>query len=35
MLINNTDLLKNKIKYSIDILEENVNHLDSKILLAI
>lgn len=34
MLVNNTDLLKNKFKYSIEILEENVNHLDEKILLA-
>ena len=34
--ITNTDLLKNKYKYSIDVLEDNIlrNHLDEKILLA-
>lgn len=34
--VTNTDLLKNKYKYSIDILERNIveNHLDEKILLA-
>ena len=36
MKVTNTDLLKNKYKYSIEILEENIveNHLDEKILLA-
>jgi hypothetical protein len=36
MNITNTDLLKNKYKYSIDVLEDNIlrNHLDEKILLA-
>ena len=34
MKLTNTDLLNNKNKYSIDVLEENVNHLDEKILLA-
>ena len=35
MKVTNTDLLKNKYKYSIEILEENIveNHLDEKILL--
>ena len=36
MKVTNTDLLKNKYKYSIEILEKNIveNHLDKKILLA-
>ena len=36
MKVTNTDLLNNKNKYSIDILEKNIveNHLDEKILLA-
>jgi len=34
MKVTNTDLLKNKYKYSIEILEENIEHLDEKILLA-
>ena len=36
MNVTNTDLLKNKYKYSIEILEQNIvkNHLDEKILLA-
>ncbi len=36
MKVTNTDLLKNKYKYSIDILEKNIveNNLDEKILLA-
>ena len=36
MKVTNTDLIKNKYKYSIDILEKNIveNHLDEKILLA-
>jgi len=34
MKVTNTDLLTNRNKYSIDILENNVNHLDEKILLA-
>jgi len=36
MKVTNTDLLKNKYKYSIEILEKNIveNHLDEKILLA-
>ena len=34
--VTNTDLLANRNKYSIDILEQNIveNHLDAKILLA-
>ena len=36
MNVTNTDLLANKNKYSIEILEQNIvkNHLDEKILLA-
>ena len=36
MRVTNTDLLANRNKYSIDILEKNMieNHLDEKILLA-
>ena len=36
MNVTNTDLLNNRNKYSIDILEQNIvkNHLDAKILLA-
>ena len=36
MKVTNTDLLNNRYKYSIDILEQNIveNHLDEKILLA-
>ena len=34
MKVTNTDLLKNKYKYSIGTLEENVEYLDKKILLA-
>ena len=36
MKVTNTDLLNNRYKYSIDILEHNIveNHLDEKILLA-
>jgi len=36
MKVTNTDLLNNRYKYSIDVLEENIvkNHLDEKILLA-
>ncbi len=34
MKITNTDLLNNKYKYNIDVLEYNVENLDSKILLA-
>ena len=35
MNVTNTDLLANKNKYSIEILEQNIvkNHLDEKILL--
>ena len=34
--VTNSDLLANRNKYSIDILEQNIvkNHLDAKILLA-
>ena len=34
--VTNTDLLANRNKYSVDILEQNIveNHLDEKILLA-
>lgn len=32
--VTNTDLLNNRNKYSIDILEQNVEHLDAKMLLA-
>ena len=32
--LTNTDLLNNRNKYSIDILEKNIEHLDEKILLA-
>ncbi len=36
MKVTNTDLLNNRYKYSIEILEQNIveNHLDEKILLA-
>ena len=36
MKVTNSDLLANKNKYSIEILEKNIveNHLDEKILLA-
>ena len=34
MRVTNTDLLTNRNKYSIDILEKNIKHLDEKILLA-
>ena len=36
MNVTNTDLLNNRYKYSIDVLEQNIvkNHLDEKILLA-
>ena len=34
MRVTNTDLLANRNKYSIDILEKNIEHLDKKILLA-
>jgi hypothetical protein len=34
MTITNTDLLNNKNKYSIDMLEKNIKYLDEKILLA-
>ena len=36
MKVTNSDLLANKYKYSIEILEQNIveNHLDEKILLA-
>ncbi len=36
MNVTNSDLLANKNKYSIEILEKNIveNHLDEKILLA-
>ena len=36
MNVTNTDLLANKNKYSIEILEQNIvkNHLDEKIMLA-
>ena len=36
MNVTNTDLLNNRNKYSIDILEQNIvkNHIDAKILLA-
>jgi len=34
MTITNTDLLNNKNKYSIDMLEKNIEYLDEKILLA-
>ena len=34
MRVTNTDSLTNKNKYSIDILEKNIKHLDEKILLA-
>ena len=32
--VTNTDLLANRNKYSIDILEKNMEHLDEKIVLA-
>jgi hypothetical protein len=32
--VTNSDLLSNRNKYSIDILEKNIEHLDEKILLA-
>ena len=31
--ITDTDLLNNKCKYGVDILEKNVNHLNNKILI--
>ena len=36
MNVTNTDLLANKNKYSIEILEQNIvkNHLDEKIMLS-
>ena len=36
MKVTNTDLLNNRYKYSIDILEQNIveNHLDEKILVS-
>lgn len=34
MLVTNSDLLANKNKYSIEILENNIEFLDEKILLA-
>ena len=34
MKVTNTDLLANRNKYSIDILEKNIKHLDEKMLLA-
>ena len=34
MKLTNTDLLNNRYKYSMDIILENVQHLDKKILLA-
>ena len=34
MKVTNTDLLANRNKYSIDILEQNIEYLDEKILLA-
>ena len=34
MKVTNTDLLKNRYKYSIDMLEKNIKYLDEKILLA-
>ena len=34
MKVTNSDLLANRNKYSIDILEKNIEHLDKKILLA-
>jgi hypothetical protein len=34
MLVTNSDLLANKNKYSIEILEDNIEFLDEKILLA-
>jgi len=34
MKVTNSDLLNNRNKYSIDILEQNVTHLDEKILLS-
>jgi hypothetical protein len=34
MKVTNTDLLANRNKYSVDILEQNIEHLDGKILLA-
>jgi len=34
MRVTNTDLLTNRNKYSIDILEKNMEHLDEKIVLA-
>ena len=34
MKVTNTDLLANRNRYSIDILEKNIKHLDEKILLA-
>ena len=34
MRVTDTDLLANRNKYSIDILEKNIEHLDKKILLA-
>ena len=34
MRVTNTDLLANRNKYSIDILEKNIAHLDEKILLV-
>ena len=34
MKVTNSDLLTNRNKYSIDILEKNIAHLDEKILLV-
>ena len=32
--INNLDLLNNKFKYDLDILEKNIKHLNKKILIS-
>ena len=34
MKVTNTDLLNNRYKYSIDILEQNIDLLDEKILVS-
>ena len=35
MKVTNTDLLANRNKYSIDILEKNIEHLDDAVFLFI
>jgi hypothetical protein len=34
MKLTNTDLIQNRYKYSIESLEENIAHLDKKIILS-